>query len=155
MLQFGERLANRNYGFRATAFGVVLKGGLLACARVERGENSYLDLPGGAVDGGETEAEALAREFIEETGLTVRVGERLMEAAQFVLKSDGRTVNNTGGFWTGEVVSDDPAAKREDDHQLLWLDPVEALKTLRHQSHAWAVAAMLRRRAGTRTSPAD
>lgn len=156
LLQFGERLPDRDYAFRATAFGVVLKGGLLACARVERGENSYLDLPGGAIDAGETEAEALAREFVEETGLTIRVGERLMEAAQFVLKSDGRTVNNTGGFWTGEVVSHDPAAKREEDHQLLWVDPFEAVKTLRHEAHAWAVALMLRRRVvGTRASPRD
>lgn len=153
MLQFGQKVDGRDYAFRATAFGLVLRDGLLACVTVDRGVNSYLDLPGGAVDGDETEAEALVREFVEETGLTITAGERLVGAAQYVLKSDGRAVNNTGGFWTGEVVSHDPAAKVEDDHALTWVAPDAALRTLRHEAHAWAVAVLLRRAAGTTGSP--
>lgn len=144
-LQFGQRRGGRDYVLRPTAFGVVLDAdGRLAVVRVDRGENSYLDLPGGAVDGNETEAEALVREFREETGLTIRADRRLLAAGQYVIKSDGRSVNNTGGFWTGEVVAHDPAAKCEEDHQLVWIDPDEALRTLRHEAHAWAVAVMLR-----------
>ena len=142
---------------RATAFGVVVNDGLLAVVRVDRGANSYLDLPGGAVDGDETEAQALVREFVEETGLTITAGKRMIEAGQYVLKSDGRAVNNTGGFWTGTVVACDPAAKCEDDHDLRWVDPVEAVKTLRHEAHAWAVATWLRNMAsvsaGTASAP--
>jgi 8-oxo-dGTP diphosphatase len=143
-LQFGQRLPQRDYVFRATAFGLVLHEGLLACVRVERGAASYLDLPGGAVDPGETEAEALVREFGEETGLVITARQRLFEAGQYVVKSDGRTVSNTGGFWVAHLGGDAAHLQCEADHTLVWLDPLEALRGLRHEAHAWAVAVLLR-----------
>ena len=145
-LQFGRAEPGHTYEDRPTAFGLVFRDGLLACVRVDRGEGSYYDLPGGAIDGDETEKEALVREFVEETGLTVRPGERLGEAAQYFLKSDGRAVNNLAGFWTAEAAREDPDAKVEDDHELHWLAPHRALTELRHDAHAWAVAIWSRRR---------
>lgn len=145
MLQFGQPAPGLSHALRPTVFGLALDAdGRLACVRVERGDRSYHDLPGGAVDGVETEPEALVREFLEETGLTVRPGVRFAEAAQFFLKSDGRPLNNTGGFWTVEVVTHDPWAKVEDDHTLVWLPVQDALRSLRHDAHAWAVATWLR-----------
>ena len=146
-LQFGTPVVGREYRHRATAFGLAFRDGLIACVRVERGPASYFDLPGGAVDGEETEAEALVREFVEETGLAVRALDRFAEAAQFYLKSDGEPVNNRGGFWTAEMVGYDPAIKVEVDHELVWLEPAYASRSLRHDAHAWAVACWLRRNA--------
>ena len=145
-LQFGRPEPGRTYDDRPTAFGLVFRDGRLACVRVDRGEGSYYDLPGGAIDGDETEEQALVREFVDETGLTVRPNARLGEAGQYFLKSDGRAVNNLAGFWTAEVEREDPSAKIEDDHELQWLDPQQALAQLRHDAHAWAVAMWLRRR---------
>ena len=145
-LQFGTAEPGLDYRLRATAFGLVVQDRKLACVRVDRGEGSYFDLPGGAVDGGETEDQAVVREFLEETGMTVRPLERIAEAAQYFRKSDGEPINNTGGFWIAGQLALDPAAKVETDHELVWLDPHEALAKLRHDAHAWAVAAWLRRR---------
>ena len=145
-LQFGRPEPGKSYDDRPTAVGLVFRDGRLACVRVDRGEGSYYDLPGGAIDGDETEEQALVREFVEETGLTVRPNARLGEAGQYFLKSDGRAVNNLAGFWTAEVEREDPSAKIEDDHELQWLDPQQALAQLRHDAHAWAVAMWLRRR---------
>ena len=146
-LQFGTAASGLDYRLRATAFGLVVQDSRLACVRVDRGEGSYFDLPGGAVDGDETEEQAVVREFLEETGMHVRPLSRIAEASQYFRKSDGEPINNTGGFWTVEHLSLDPAAKVEADHQLVWLDPHQALAQLRHDAHAWAVAAWLRRRA--------
>ena len=146
-LQFGTPEHGLDYPLRPTAFGLVLHDAHLACVRVDRGDRSYYDLPGGAIDGDETEEQALVREFLEETGMTVRPVERLGEAAQFFRRSDGKPLNNTGGFWIAERISLDPAAKVEADHELVWLAPDAALETLRHDAHAWAVAAWLRHRA--------
>lgn len=143
-LNFGRAEPGLDYRLRRTAFGLAERDGRLACVRVDRGDASYFDLPGGAVDGDETEQQALAREFMEETGLTVRPLERIAEASQLFRKSDGQPVNNSGGFWTAQVLSEDPSAKCEDDHALVWLDAAVALVNLRHDAHAWAVAAWMR-----------
>ena len=144
-LQFGTREPGLDYVPRPTAFGLVFHDGKLACVRVDRGEGSYHDLPGGAVDGDETEEQALVREFLEETGMVVRPFARIAEAAQYFRKSTGEPINNTGGFWIAEMLSLDPAAKVEADHQRVWLHPHTALSQLRLDAHAWAVAAWLRR----------
>jgi 8-oxo-dGTP diphosphatase len=144
-LQFGTAAPGLHPRPRPTAFGLVWESGKLACVRVDRGEGSYLDLPGGAVDGGETEEQAVVREFLEETGMTVRPLTRVAEASQYFRKSDGEPINNIGGFWIAEHLSLDPAAKVEADHELVWLDPHQALARLRHDAHAWAVTVWLRR----------
>jgi len=145
MLQFGVANPALDYRRRATAFGVAERGGLVACVRVERGANSYFDLPGGAVDGEETEVEALVREFVEETGLSIAPRDRIAEAGQHFLKSGGEAVNNVGGYWTAEVVAERPETKIEEDHTLVWLEPAYALSALRHDAHAWALAVWMRR----------
>jgi len=144
-LQFGTARPGLDYRLRPTAFGLVFHEGKLACVRVDRGEGSYFDLPGGAVDGDETEEQAVVREFLEETGMTVRPLTRVAEASQYFRKSDGQPINNIGGFWIAEQLSLDPAAKVEADHEPVWLDPNEALAQLRHDAHAWALTAWLRR----------
>lgn len=60
---------------RLAAGGIVLSAGKVLLVRYV-GENggSYLAAPGGGVEGGEELAETVARETLEETGVTVRVG---------------------------------------------------------------------------------
>ncbi|MEQ7155571.1 NUDIX domain-containing protein [Brevundimonas aurifodinae] len=143
-LQFGRAEAGVGYLVRPTAFGLVFHDERLACVRVTR-DAPYHDLPGGAVDGDETEEQALVREFLEETGMTVEPVERIVEAGQYFRKSDGQPVNNVGGVWIARMIALDPARKVEADHELVWLHPRTALAELRHEAHAWAVAAWLRR----------
>lgn len=145
-LQFGEKKPGLDYKDRPCAFGVLQRDGRIACVRIDRGEGGYFDLPGGAIDEGEGEAEALVREFAEETGLKVRAGEAFAWAAQYFLKTDGQPVNNLAAFLTAEALGEDAAAKVEDDHELVWLDPREAVTKLRHDAHAWALTAWLRTR---------
>lgn len=144
--QFGAADSGVDHVDRPAAFGVVERDGALACVRIttDRGQ-SWIDLPGGALDPGEDDARALVREFCEETGLRIQPGQLFARASQRFRKTDGQAVNNRCAFFTAEVLSHDPAAKVEDDHELIWMDPVAALKVLRHDAHAWAVAAWLRR----------
>lgn len=147
MLSFGKAVAGLTYKDRRAAFGIAENDqGLIALAEVTKpGKAPYFDLPGGAVDGEETEEEAVVREFGEETGLVVEAGALVEAVSQHFLKSDGQPVRNHGGIYVVKVTGEDVGLKIEDDHKLVWLDPQDAVVALRHDAHAWAVAAWLRR----------
>lgn len=144
VLAFGRAEPGVEYRDRPCAFGIAGKDGMIACVRVERGDRSYIDLPGGAVDGDETEAEALAREFLEETGLRVRGIACIGRTAQVFRRSTGEPLRNLSGVWTAEVLGQAPESKIEVDHELVWMPPLEALTQVRHEAHAWAIALWLR-----------
>lgn len=145
--QFGAPEPGRTYRDRPAAFGIAEREGRIALVRVEKpGHPVWLDLPGGAIDPGEGPQEAVVREFGEEAGLRVVVGEAYARADQFFVNTDGEAFNNRATFFTLEVAAEAAELKVEDDHTLVWLDPHEAVERLRHEAHAWAVAAWLRLR---------
>jgi 8-oxo-dGTP pyrophosphatase MutT (NUDIX family) len=75
-LEFGTREPSLVYRDRPAAFGVCVREGRVAVVRVAKpGKAPWFDLPGGAVDPGEDERQAVVREFGEETGLVVRPGD--------------------------------------------------------------------------------
>jgi 8-oxo-dGTP diphosphatase len=148
-LQFGRREPGRAYADRPCAYGVASRDdGRIALVRVVKDEGVWWDLPGGALDPGEDEAQALAREFIEETGLSVRPVRLVARADQFMVKTDGSPVNNLSGVYEVSIFGEDPALKVEDDHTLEWWEAADAVRALRHDSHAWAVSAWMRLRFG-------
>ena len=144
-LQFGAAEPGVAYRDRPAAFGIALRDGRIALVKVTvEGQGTWFDLPGGGVDPGEDDAEAVVREFGEETGLKVSPGAPVVRASQRFRQTDGSPVNNRSGHYLVEIVGEDPALKIEDDHELVWLAPNEALTRLRHDSHAWAVLSWLR-----------
>jgi 8-oxo-dGTP diphosphatase len=143
-LQFGLRDPDHGYADRPCAYGVARRDdGRIALVRVVKPEGLWWDLPGGALDG-EDERTALAREFLEETGLSVRPMRTIARANQYMVKTDGQRVNNLSGFYEASVLSENLGAKVEDDHTLEWWEADDAIRALRHDSHAWAVAAWMR-----------
>jgi 8-oxo-dGTP diphosphatase len=146
--QFGDPEAGRDYRDRPAAFGIAERDGQIALVRVEKpGHRPWHDLPGGAIDPGETPEQAVIREFGEEAGLIVATGEAYARADQRFVNTDGEAFNNRGTFFTLRPQGAEPALKIEDDHALVWMTPDAALEQLRHEAHAWAVTAWLRLRA--------
>lgn len=149
--QFGTREPGREYTDRPAAFAVIARDGLIALAEVakRRERDRVLDLPGGGIDPGETAQAAAVREALEETGLKVRLeADPFARADQYFLQNDGGSVNTRGQFFVGQVVAEAPELRTEPDHRLVWLDPRDAIARLDRESHAWAVAAWLRRLQG-------
>ncbi len=145
--QFGRPVPGRGYPDRPAAFGVLEKDGRIALVEVTKpGYAPWWDLPGGAIDPGESESQALVREFGEETGLAVAPGVFLGRADQFFINTDGEAFNNRQALFEAILKGEAPDLKIEADHALVWVSPLEAAISLRHDSHAWAVIAALRRR---------
>lgn len=143
--QFGTPVEGANHRDRPAAFGILHEAGKLGLVRIslDDGTAPYLDLPGGAIDPGETDIEALVREFAEETGLAVAAGAPVGRAAQYFQTTKGEAVNNRCAFFAVSR-TDGSATKVEDDHELVWIGVDEALGSLRHDAHAWGVCAWLR-----------
>jgi 8-oxo-dGTP diphosphatase len=146
--QFGVPLAGKDHRDRPAAFGVLEKVGQIAFVRITLGDGTppFIDLPGGALDAGETEQDAVIREFSEETGLAVEAGAAIGKAAQFFVTAKGEPVNNRCAFFV-MAPGAGGATKIEDDHELVWLSFEEGLANLRHDAHAWALTAWRRRTA--------
>lgn len=143
--QFGRPEPGRAHRDRPAAFGLALREGRLALVKVSYPDRPpFLDLPGGALDEGEDAPAAMIREFGEETALVVEAGAFITKADQYFLSKDDEPVNNRCSFFEAVIAGDDPALKIEQDHELIWLSPDEAVRRLRHDAHAWAVAAWLR-----------
>jgi 8-oxo-dGTP diphosphatase len=147
-LQFGTAEPGVLYRDRPAAFGVAERDGKIALVRVVKpGVAPWFDLPGGALDPGEDAAQAVTREFGEETGLVIRPLTVLGRADQYLRNTEGETFDNRSTLFSVALEGADPRLKIEDDHELVWMAPLEALERLRHDSHAWAVTCWLRERA--------
>ena len=148
--QFGSAVDEAACPDRPAAFAVIERGGLIALVRVPLlGRGHLLHLPGGGIDPGETEVQAAIRECGEEAGVVVALDAApFIRADHFFLHHDGVVRNTRGAFFAGRVAGEEAALKIEADHELVWLAPLDALLQLDRESHAWAVAAWLRLRAG-------
>ena len=146
ILQFGDPDPNLTYKPRDGAYGILLREGRIACAQIGYTKFTY-DFPGGGVDAGETPEQAVEREFLEETGVEVRTGRLVTRFDHYWIHDDGTPYNNRCHIYETELVRERPEAKTENDHELVWLPPLEVIKRLKNEGYAWAMVLWLRRQA--------
>lgn len=97
---------------------IIRAGRLLAAQRAEppRLAGGW-ELPGGKVDPGESDEDALLRECHEELGVKIRLGVRI--GGDWPLSDEGSVLR----VWTAEILEGEPAAL---EHLALrWLGPAE------------------------------
>jgi 8-oxo-dGTP diphosphatase len=97
---------------------IVAEGKVLGCERAEPPESAgRWEFPGGKVEPGESDIDALVRECEEELGVTIAVGQRI---GGDVLLAHGRAVLRV---WLSEIVHGQPQALEH--ASLRWLAPDE------------------------------
>lgn len=141
---FGTPDPDADYTPREAAYGVLSDPiGRVALVAIGSGRNLEYDLPGGAVEAGETVEDALVREFGEETGLEVKPGHALGTAWHYWHRPDGKRIFNHAHFFEVTSVSES-AAKIEADHTLIWGSLADCIARLRHEASAWALTRWVR-----------
>ncbi|MEV6413514.1 NUDIX hydrolase [Kribbella sp. NPDC051718] len=101
---------------------------VLVRERYEEWEDEQWSLPSGAVEPGETPAEAAVRELLEETGLRVRV-DQLSLVAEVVVESRDGAARSTAYDYRAEVPDGDFAIDDPDSsvQEARWFLPAEAI----------------------------
>ncbi|GBF58116.1 ADP-ribose pyrophosphatase [Candidatus Phycosocius bacilliformis] len=144
-MQFGRTEHGKIYKERPSVYGLCARNDeKIALVKVGDATRFHYDLPGGGVESGESDAEAVVREFDEETGLTVWPVRQLNRAGQFWI-NDGVPTNSLSVFFEVELTATE-GSPIEPDHELVWVPVEEALKKVRHDAHSWAILSWLRER---------
>ena len=143
--QFGVKRPGLDYLPRAGAYGILERDGKVLCARIGYHDFTY-DFPGGALDPGETPEQAVAREFLEETGIAARAVRPVTELLHYFIHDDGTPYNNHCHFFEMAWLADRPEARIEPDHAPVWLNPLQVITSLKNEGYAWAFTLWLRDR---------
>lgn len=98
-------------------------GQILACRRgLDRHLGGLWEFPGGKVDAGETPEAALARELLEELGITVQVGKALSSVVEW---TDGAVSIRLRGYFC-EILKGNPHAHEHEE--IRWCELFELPK---------------------------
>ncbi|MCH7323907.1 NUDIX domain-containing protein [Solibacillus sp. MA9] len=128
---FGEKKANERYVKRDAVYSVVFdkKKERIAIVIVN---SEHCFLPGGGIEYGEDHVRCLQREAREEIGMNVEVLHYLGCAQQYFYSvNDAKHYLNEGHFYLCEK-DKDISGPLEEDHSLIWLDPMQAMTKLVH-----------------------
>jgi 8-oxo-dGTP diphosphatase len=137
--KFGNKLSGIDYIDRPGAYAVIQNNDQ-QIAVIET-SNGYF-LPGGGIDAGETEVEALERELIEEIGYQVSVIAEVGAAVEYIEASEDEKFYQIRSRFYKVQLDSKIREGIERDHRLVWLSQGDALKILTRQSQVWAVQKM-------------
>ena len=113
-------MADENTNWGQSVTGVVIKDGKVLLGRhTYGGGQGKLIIPGGYVNVGETPQDALVREYMEETGVTVKAGNVI-----------GIRFNMHDWYiaFRAEYVSGEAHSDNDENSEVVWLDINEALE---------------------------
>ena len=135
---FGVADRCARYTEREAAYAVVLD--VDRRAAVVHGRSGMF-LPGGGIEAGESPADALLRESLEECGRPLQVIGRIGEAIQYCHEEKGPFRARHRFF---EVRFQGPATQ-PGEYAFSWVHIDEACRWFRYESHVWAVRTLLAR----------
>lgn len=126
---FGTKMPGINYVVRPGAYAVIFDGAGAVAAVA--GPGGYY-LPGGGIESGESEEEAVRRELMEECSASIEILEFLGQATDYLhAGAEGAYFEKRGGFFRARFVSTPTAVE--------WISQEEVSRIFRQGGHVWAV----------------
>lgn len=143
VITFGQKDKNQRYITRLAVYAVMTDLQTDKIAIIQKSDGKFF-LPGGGIEAHETHDDCLKREVLEETGMEVAISDFIGQASQyFYSQNESMYYLNEGYFYhchAGQNIHN----PIEDDHQLIWIDPVSAIEGLFHAHQRWAVQKTLK-----------
>lgn len=99
-------------------------------------------LPGGGIDPGETEVDALKRELLEEIGFQISVVEEIGAAVEYIKAAKEAMYYQIRSKFYKVKLELKIGDGIESDHRLRWLTYEEVLNLLTRRSQVWAVQSL-------------
>ena len=127
ILEVGEKLEGKHYDFRNLCFGLVEKDGQIMMVYTHKDRNH--SLPGGGIEEGETPAEAIKREFLEEAGYEIESAEELVQVHCYWNLKDGQiTRERFAHIFVVKLKEDSKQTPLEDWHIRVFADNNDAIE---------------------------
>ncbi|MGM0125082.1 8-oxo-dGTP diphosphatase [Enterococcus sp. AZ194] len=140
---FGEKVKEKDYQARYAAYIIVSRKAGQEMVLVQAPNGAYF-LPGGEIENNETKEEAIAREMIEELGVSVEIDYYIGEAHEYFYSRHRDTYFFNPGYFYCAKSWTQLGEPTETTNQLVWLKPTEAIEQLKRGSHKWAVKEWLK-----------
>ena len=136
---FGAPRPGVDYGARPGAYGVAFDGaGRAGMVFVHFADSSVYILLGGGIEPGESEAECVRREVMEEIGYPATVGEKVCVGEEYTFTRQGKIpFHPIGHIYLMEL--GEKAAQGESGRELVWLPVEECRKKMVLDYQSWAV----------------
>lgn len=135
---FGEIIEGIEYQERHAVYGLLFDNfNRIGIIKTPRGNF----LPGGGIENEETHIQCLQREFLEETGYRISVGDFLGCGILYGFAPSPayrKYLKMIGYFYKVKFI-EISKDKIEDDHELIWLDAVDAEGKMKLEHQAWAI----------------
>lgn len=134
---FGDKVAGKTYVERHAAY-IIIKDSTEQIVLVQAPNGAYF-LPGGEIEKGETQVEAIHREVLEELGFKVELADYLGQADDYFYSRHRETYfHNPAYFYSAKSWQAD-GEPLEDFNVIKWFSIEEAIEKLKRGSHKWAV----------------
>lgn len=141
---FGEKLASATYVERLGVYGIIARHDNQEICLIQAPNGAFF-LPGGGIEAGENQVQALQRELIEELGVHAAVGLYLGQADEYFYSSHRDTYYHNPAFIYETVDVKFDQAPLEDFNGIFWFDVATAIDKLKRGSHKWGVEQWLAR----------
>ncbi|PCR99605.1 NUDIX hydrolase [Lactococcus fujiensis] len=135
---FGEKVEGVPYVERVGVYGIVSRMDKTEICIIQAPNGSFF-LPGGGIEAGENQHEALKRELIEELGVHAAVGKYYGQADEYFYSSHRDTYYHNPAYIYETVDPKFDQAPLEDFNNIFWFDIDTAIAKLKRGSHKWGV----------------
>ncbi|WP_326676061.1 NUDIX hydrolase [Streptococcus pyogenes] len=135
---FGHKNAHKDYVTRYGVYAIIPNHEQTKIILVQAPNGSWF-LPGGEIEAGEGQLQALERELMEELGFSATIGSYYGQADEYFY-SRHRDTHFYHPAYLYEVTAFQAVSKPlEDFNNLGWFSPIEAIAKLKRESHQWGV----------------